>query len=509
MPLAWCGEECYEFCGPMSIAVTDNIFFGGGMRPEKHKPGFRRPGNLLYSVILLSIMVFLNGCTGKGDLTFNPLPDGSEFSISGKISLPEIIETDLAGTLKASLAAISDYSTFMVSAAGVTVRAAKDGSFTLKEVPFSQTMVLRAQSAKIALLRRITEEELYYSDLSKLTINLQSTSEALVYQQGVQFGKNLTPADIRAREYENSIGSITTAIKLMLQLPATAVASTVLDLPAVTTPVITLAGSALEREIVLKEANSILRHALLRKDLELLKVYISPSFGNDWDSTSTWDNVIQHFTALFKEYSFTELTWRVIDSEFLPDSKARIRTEVKIKLKDLISEQIVRDKTLVFDAVWQREGTFWKILRNMPYLDSHPTQVGADARWGELATAHRELQAALAVENLAVFSNRISNVFGNDFDVTSTKNDLIVTAQSRFNAMDVKIAEYVIDAIEFHGVDQASIRCHANVRVINLVPGVDIDSGKIAAQVEWRKEDGIWKIARNLPYRFNHKTTLD
>ncbi len=493
----------------MPIEIPIYRFSGGGMRPKTVKTGLRRQGSLIYSAILFSIMIFLNGCTGKGDLRFNPTPDGSEFAISGKLSLPEIVETGLAASIRAELGKISDFSTFTIRAGEITVRAAKDGSFSLKEVPFSQTMVLRAESGKIAMLRRVTEDDLFYSDLSNLTINLQTTAEALVYQQGLLLDKNLTPADIRAREYEAQVASITTAIKLMLQLPATAVNKTVLDLPAVTTPAKNTAANVLERETVLKDANSILRHTLMRKDLDLLKVYISPSFGNDWDSASSWKDAIDHFTGLFKEFSFDEITWRVVDSEFLPENKARIRTEVKIKLRDLGSEQIVRDKTYNFDAVWRLEGTFWKVFRNMPYRDSHPTQIGADARWGEIAAAHSELQAALAVENLAVFSNRISNVFGNDFDVTSTKNDLLVTAQSRFNAMDVKIAQYVIDSVDFHGTDQASVKCHANVRVINLIPGVDIDSGNIEALVEWRREDGIWKVFRNLPYRFSHKTTAN
>jgi hypothetical protein len=295
----------------------------------------------------------------------------------------------------------------------------------------------------------------------------------------------------------------------MLQLPKSAISKTVLDLPAVVNQARAAAESILEREIMLKDANSILRHTLMRKDLELLKAYISPSFGNDWDSTSSWDDMIDHFEGLFDGFDFERLEWRVLDSEFIPDNRARIRTEVKVKLKNILSEQIVHDQTYVFDAIWRKEGTFWKIFRNMPYRDSHPTQVGADTRWGELSEAHRELQAALAVENLQVFSNRISQVFGNDFDVTSTRNDLLLTAQSRFNAMDVKIADYTIDSIDFIDNDNARVRCHANVKVINLIPGTDIDSGQVEALVDWRRENGVWRIFRNLPYRFNHAVSLN
>lgn len=476
------------------------------MRSGKIRPGCRRPGNLLYSLILLSIMVLFNGCTGKGDLRFNPPADGSEFDISGKLSLTEIVETDLAGSLRPVLGTVSDFTKFKVSCGGVTASVAKDGSFSLKDVPFSQTMIIRAEANKLALMRRVTEDELFYSDLSKLEINLQTTAEALIYQQGELLKKNLTPADIRAREYVDQVAAVVTAIKLMMQLPKTAVTKTVLDLPAVTTPAKTAAANVLERELTLRDANSILRHILTRKDLDMLQVYISPSFGNDWDSSSNWNDAIAHFEELFAGFSFEDLSWRVVDTEFLPDSKARIRTEVKFKLRNLASEQIVREKTYVFDAIWRKEGTFWKVFRNMPYRDTHPTQVGADARWGEISAAHHELQAALAVEKLDVFAGRISQTFGNDFDVTSTRNDLLVTAQSRFNAMDVKIADYSIDSIEFNGLDKAQVHCQANVRVISLIPGIDIDSGPVKAVVEWRKEDGIWKIARNLPYRFSHPT---
>ncbi len=478
------------------------------MRSKKLATGRRKTGNLLYSIILLSIMIFLNGCTGKGDLRFNPPPDGSEFSISGTISLPEIIETELSASLRGDLAALKDFSGFKISAGPVSAAAKKDGSFSLSGVPFSQELVLRAEAGKVVLLRRVTEDELFYSDLSNLELNLQTTAEALVYQQGIILNKNLTPADIRAREYSEQVAGIVTALKLMLQLPKSSVAKTVIDLPAVINPAKSVAASVLEREIVLREANSVLRHVLSRRDLELLKVYISPAFSNDWDSTSTWDDAISHFSELFAGFSFEDVDWRVVDLELLPDSRARVRTRVSFKLRNSVSEQIVRDKTWVFDAIWRKEGSFWKVFRNMPYRDTHPSQVGADARWGELASAHHELQAALAVENLSVFANRISNTFGNDFDATSTRNDLLVAAQSRFNAMDVKIAEYSIDSIEFTGSDRARVRCRANVRVISLLPGIDIDSGNIEAIVEWRKEDGIWKIFRNLPYRFNHPTKL-
>jgi hypothetical protein len=454
-------------------------------------------------LFVLSLLV-MTGCTGKGNLTFNPPSSLDEFSISGKIILPEIVETDLAASIKASLTSISDFSTFSVSAGGVSVRAGKDGSFSLSKVPVSEKMLLEAKSGKIRLLKRLSLDDLYYTDLSSSNIDIQSTAEALVWHYGLEYDKNLTAADIRAREYVNHLATITTAIKLALQLAPAAIPSDITGLAAVTGPARTAAGVILEREIVLREANSVLRHAFLRKDIDLLKVYMSPSFSNDWDMTSSWDDFFDYYQQFFAEKSYSEIDWSIKDLEFMPDNKARVRTEVAVKVYHLASEQTVYEQTYLFDALWRKEGSFWKVYRNMPYRQTHPSQVGADTRWGEIADAHRELQAALAVENISVFENRISTVFGNDFDVSSTYNDVITTAQARFNAMDVKIANYSIDRIDFHGDDLATVKCRAQVKVINLIPGIDIDSGELTANVSWRREDGVWKVYRNLPYRFSH-----
>jgi hypothetical protein len=89
----------------------------------------------------------------------------------------------------------------------------------------------------------------------------------------------------------------------------------------------------------------------------------------------------------------------------------------------------------------------------------------------------------------------------------STYTDLASCTQSRFNAMDVKLANYSIDSIDFYESGKARVRCSAQVRVISLIPGIDIDSGSIKAVVEWRREDGVWKVWRNLPYRFTHPAT--
>ena len=120
------------------------------MKLKKIRPG-RRYGNLIYSAILLAMLVIFNGCTGKGDLRFNPLPDGSHFALSGQLKLPEIVETDLSSSLRAVLGNISDFSVFTVTAGGVSTRADKSGNFSLSKVPFSEELVIRAEAGKIAL----------------------------------------------------------------------------------------------------------------------------------------------------------------------------------------------------------------------------------------------------------------------------------------------------------------------------------------------------------------------
>lgn len=463
-------------------------------------------GFFFISVLFLAIII-LSGCTGKGDLKFNAPNSPDEFNISGKISLPEIVETDQTASIRSSLTSISDFSTFSVTANGVSVRAEKDGSYSLKKVPVSDKFLIEATSGKIKLLKRLSLDDLYYTDLSNTEISLNSTSEALIWQIGLEYDKNLTAADIRAREYSDKVASVTTALKLALQLSPDAIPDTVAELSAVTTPARNAAGVIIEREIILREANSVLRNSFLRKDLDLLQVYLSPSFSNDWDSSSNWQDFFAYYEEFFAEKTYSEITWNIRDLEFLPDNKARIRTEVDVKVLHLASEETVYDQKYLFDAIWRKEGSFWKVYRNLPYRPTHPVQVGADARWGEIADAHRELQAALAREDLTVFENRISSVFGNDYDVTSTRADILSTAQSRFNAMDVKIATYSIDNISFNGNDLATVDCRAQVKVINLIPGVDIDSKVVSAQVIWRREDGVWKIYRNLPYRFSHKSS--
>ncbi len=464
-----------------------------------------RKVNRLYSLILLMMVFLFNGCsaTHKGDLTFNT-PEGDTFNISGKIVLTDIVETDSART---SLATISDFTCFKVTAGEVSTNADKNGYFSLKGVPFSDSLVIKAVANKIGLLCRITPEEICYSDLTALEINLDTTSEALVYQQGLLLKKNLTPADIRAREYESGMAEVQKAVKLAMQLPKSSIQTTQLDIAAVVSAAKAVALNCTERDSVLRDSNTVVKHAFLRNDLDLIKLYISPSFGNDWDSSSNWGDVIGYFGEMFSKGYFKSFNWEVKDIELLEDNKARIRTKVSAIIMNR-NDEVELDRTWEFDAMWRLEGTIWKLYRNMPYRPGHPTQADADSRWGEIAAVFVELQNAMEKEDLNTISNRVSEAFRNEFDGNSTKSDLILTATSRFNRMDVKVSEYTIDSIQFTTSEEAKVTCHGRIKVINIIKGVDIDSGEVQAKITLHKEDGMWRIYRDMPYKFTHPTTL-
>ena len=454
--------------------------------------------------IALSAIALISGCTGKGDLTFKKLPSTAEYDISGQIVLPEIIETDLKTSLRHALMSISDFTTFNVSSGNLSVSADASGNFSIKNIPFSDSIVLKAKSNKIELLKRVYPNELDFTDLSQTKIDIDSTAKALIWQFAKDSNKELTLADISAREYAPYVASVSYAIKLALQMPDSSVTNSILEVPAVATPAKSAAAIISSREYILRDSNSVFRNILLRKDLDLLKVYISPSFSNDWDSTSNWNDIISYFTTIFAEKKVLDVEWNVQDIELTPENTARVRTEAKLFLKDILSDQNIETQKFTFDAIWRKEGSFWKIMKNLPYRLDHPSQVGADTRWGELAEIHTKLKAAIAVEDTNTLESYISDNFRNDFDVTSNKNDLIKTAQARFNAMDVKISTYAINKITFTGTDSAEVDCTGQVKVINLIPGLDIDSGSIHSIIEWRRENGVWKIFRNLPYRFTH-----
>lgn len=458
----------------------------------------------LMLLIALTQIIMLTGCGGTGDLRFNPVTSSHEYSLSGKISLPEIVETDLLTSVRGNLQAITDFTKFKIYAGDLSAQVSSDGTFTIPKVPFSDKLLLEAKAGKVSLFLRLYPTDLDYTNISNLSISIESTAQALIWKYASENNKELTKADITAREYANDLASLTTAIKLALQVTPDTAGDNILELPMVVNPARDAANKILAREEVLRDSNAVFKNIFLRKDLELLKTYISPSFSNDWDSTSNWSDLISSFEKYFKEYTFLSIDWNIEQIELLPDSVARIRVKAKARMKNLMSEVVTDTPEYVFDSMWRKEGSFWKMYRNFPYKSTHPTQVGADARWGEIADIHRQLQGALAAEDISVFEKYISPVFGNDWDATSTHNDIIETAKARFNAMDVKIATYSIDAIDFVGTDLARVHCSAQVKVISLLPGIDIDSGPIKAIVDWRREDGIWKIYRNLPYRFSH-----
>ena len=467
----------------------------------------RRRAHRVYSIILLAMILIFNGCTThKGDLRFNTPSTSDIFNITGRIVLPEIIETDSA---RLTLAALTDFSNFKLTAGETTAQADKYGNFSLDGVHFSDSLVISAISNKIALLRRVTADELCYSDLSNIEINVDTTAEAMIYLQGVLLKKDLTPADIRAREYADGIASLTSAIKLSMQLPKASISKTNLELPAVIAASKEVALNCVSRDNVLKEANTVLRHAFLRKDLDLVKLYISPSFGNDWDSSSSWEDVVSYFEKVFSKCDFVSLTWEITETELLENSTARIRTKVSAIVRENINDEIVCNKTWTFDALWRQEGTIWKLYRNLPYKDTHPTQVDADLRWGEIASAYAELQAAINSEDLTVIENRVSDSFRNAFDGNSTKNEVLLVATRRFNTMDVKVSEYAIEEIKFRDTNVAEVTCSGHIKLINIILGKDVESGLVRAKVIWHKEDGVWRIYRDMPYKFSHPLTLE
>ena len=72
----------------------------------------------------------------------------------------------------------------------------------------------------------------------------------------------------------------------------------------------------------------------------------------------------------------------------------------------------------------------------------------------------------------------------------------------------MKSATYTIKLIEFITNDLAQVHCSSQVRLINIKTGHDVDTGPINAIVDWRREDGVWKLGRNLPYKFSHPRNL-
>ncbi|NLI76906.1 MAG: hypothetical protein GX442_10750 [Candidatus Riflebacteria bacterium] len=460
---------------------------------------------LLWPALLL--LALATSCVNEGDLRFNPVSPGEKYRLAGSLVVPELTESDLLASARgpaAEIKAISDFSVFTLTAGGKTTRPAKDGSFVLADVPFGPDLVLTATAGKVTLMKRLYPRDLRMTDVSKLKVTLDSTVRALLWQKAHARDVELTEWDIAAREYEPALASLTTALKLALQLPKGSVPTTVLALPAVDTPATALAAAILPREADLREAWSVLQNALMNEKADLLSHYLSPEFTNDWDSTSSWHDFNEAMAAYFKACVIASASYTILDMEFLPGEQARIRTAGQVQGRYEISEIPFDTGVYTSDVFWRKEGTFWKIRRNLPYRPGHPTQVMADSRWGEIARAHADLQTAIFREDLATLEKHVSPTFGNDWDVNSTYADLLNTARSRFNACDVKTASFTIRFIDIIDDTHARVHCSADVLVIRLAPGVDAGTGPIRAVVDWRREDGVWKLYRNLPYRFTH-----
>jgi len=474
---------------------------------KKHRNFFskHRAASFFYSAVLLFMLIFLNGCMAKGNMAFNPPVDSESFIISGNLSVKEIVNTDLLKpSIKEGLAKIKDFSVFKVYAGELSAPVSKTGSFKLAGVPFSDDLVLRAKAEKLEFLLRISPHQLLYTNLGAVEINIQSTAEAMIYLEGKRDKKNLTPADIKAREYEADVYALRENIRKSLMLADEAVKDNVLEVPVVKETAYQVSAKILEREAKLRDANSALFNSFRRKDVELLKKIVSPSFSNDWDPASSWTDLLISLQEVFKNSEFATLNNNILDLELLPNNRARIRTKTEALLKSEITDHTIAAGTWISDTEWSLEGTAWKVLKNLPYKKGHPLQPDADGRWGEVAQAHRDFLAAGVAEEIDKIKNAVSLNFTNDFDMTSTYNDFIVTTQRRFNFFDVKDADYKIEKITFTADNEAEVKCSGFVTAYSYLMGTDVKSGNVTAVITWRKEDGSWKIYRNLPYKFTH-----
>lgn len=471
--------------------------------------------NFLLVVTLICSIFFVTGCD-KGDLRFKPSSLEDKYKIAGRIILPEVVETDL---LKSSILAnknilldlqvLNDFSIFTIECGGISTKCNKDGTFTLTDVKFDENLLLKAKAGKVELLLRIFPRTLLYKDTTNLTININTTAIGLVWQKAkYEQKKEITEWDILAREYTTDIASLAQAIKLSLQLSPSSVKTTILDLPAISNLASTIARKILVREQPIREAILALENALYKKNLELFKYYISPNFTNDWDSNSTYADFVSNLNQYFKTYNITQANFEISDMEFLPNELARVRTKGEIISKHYLTEIEYKTNIYTSDVYWRKEGNLWKIYKNLPYKSGHPSQVNADSRWGEISSAHSLLFKSLFLEDIKVFENLISSNFRNDWDITSNYNDIISTTRQRFNNYDVKNASYTIKHIDFINENTAKVYCTAQLTAIRLLPGVDVNTPIINAVVEWRKEDGVWRIFRNLPYKFSHPLNI-
>ncbi|MBI3039560.1 hypothetical protein HYY75_11050, partial [bacterium] len=400
---------------------------------RKNLKQFHPTIGLLFFAVILS---FLSSGCENGNLRFNPVSPDENYALAGNISLSDPVESSLLTSfrrLNSDISVITDFSKFLLAAGVKSGYANKDASFRLERVPFSGDLLLSATLGKVVFLRRLYPVDLRMTDVSRLKIDIDSTSRALVWKKAKEQKIELTDADIGAREYSHLLASISSAIKLALQLPKKDVPKTILDLEMVLKPVNLAANTIEPREAILTEAHVTLQNAFLRKNLPLFGYYISTDFGNDWDSNSNYQDFINRISEVFKGNDVKIASYTILQMEFLPNNKARVRATGQISLTSKFSGLDSTTETYTSDVIWRKEGTFWKIHRNLPYQPGHPTQVGADARWGEIAGSHANLQVALFREDLPAFINLVSPNFSNDWDMNSTANDLLETARNRFN----------------------------------------------------------------------------
>jgi hypothetical protein len=451
------------------------------------------------------------GCLNQGNLTLIPPAPDETYVLSGSISLPEPVETDLMLSWRSPLAdaaVLADFSKFKISTETRYSYAEKTGAFSLSKVPYSETMILTASSGKVALQRRIYPDDLKTTSLTNLTIDLDTTARALIWTKAFELKKVLTEADIAAREHQNLVASVTQALKLALLMPSGDVPKTILDLAMVLNPAVTAANAIQPRETGLVEAHEVIYQNILREDRTILSYYISTGFSNDFDSTSNYSDFMSAITGYFADNVMKTASYTILQMEFLTGDQARVRIAMEASYTNYFSGLDGQTLRYTSDVFWKREGTFWKILRNVPYRSTHPTQVDVDGRWGELSRAHSELQEALFRENMDTLKGLVSLTFANDWDAYSTYGDMLNTAKARFDAMDVRVASYSVHSIEFQGNEYARVSCSGQVKVVSLQSGQEIDSGVVKAVVDWRRENGTWKLFRNLPYRFSHPRNL-
>jgi hypothetical protein len=471
-----------------------------------------RRKNLAIVVWLIGFLsLFATGCVHYGDLRMNPVGAYETVLIAGSLSLGNPVEADLLASVRgvsADIITFVDYSKFRVTASSSAVQAAKDGTFRMEKVPYADDLLVRATAGKVVLLKRLYPRDLRLTDTSKVTIDLDTTARALVWQKAREQKVELTEADIGAREYLEHIASISFALKMALLLPKKNVPQTILELDMIQEPVRKAAAIITPREKSLVEAYSVVQNILQREDSKLLSYYISADFSNDYDSNSNYQDLVSTVNGYFKNYDIKTASYTITQMEFLANNQARVRTFSEIYFTNRFSAVDGRTLTYAADVLWRKEAGFWKILRNLPYASHHPTQLGADAAWGEIARAHQELASALFREDIQPFITHVAPAFGNDWDPYSTTTDLLETARQRFLTFDVKTATYTVRGIEFFGTDLAKVQCSAQVRFINVKTGLDVDTGAMHAVVEWRRIDGVWRLARNLPYRFAHPRNL-